>query len=96
MKVDVAGLLKAGPLTLRDLSRLTGLDGRSVRREIERERRAGAPIVSEAGRGYWMGSPVEVRRFVRSMRRRASEIIRTAEAVRGMDVCEDKARDKWR
>ena len=81
MKVDVAGLLKSGPLTLRDLSRLTGLDGRSVRREIERERRAGAPIVSGSGRGYWLGSPDEIKGFVRSMRRRARNIVEVADGV---------------
>ena len=74
-------MLRSGPLTLRELEALTGLDGRTIRRMIELERRDGVPIVSDCKRGYWIGNSDEVQHFVRSMRRRAAEIVKTAEAI---------------
>lgn len=81
----VADLLSNGPgkaVPLRSLEELTGLSSREVRRQIERERRAGALIVSDNRHGYWLAAgPEEAQRFARSMLARAGEIRRTARAV---------------
>lgn len=69
-------------LHLSDLTRLTDLSERDVRRQIEIERRSGALIVSDNRRGYWLADDVtEAQRFARSMRHRAREILRTARAI---------------
>ena len=66
----------------RELERLTGLDGRTVRLMIERERRAGVLIISNNSSGYYLtDDPAEAQRFARSMRHRAGEIVRTARAI---------------
>ena len=66
----------------RELERLTGLDGRTVRLMIERERRAGTPVLSDSSNGYYLPADYAERAaFVRSMRRRALEILKTARAV---------------
>lgn len=74
-------------ITRRDLERLTGLDGRTIRIVIERERRRGVPILSSCNsrkNGYFLASnEMETAQFVQSMRRRAHEIIKTANAVEG-------------
>lgn len=74
-------------LTISDLRRLTGLDSRVIRRQIEQERRGGCPIVSDCQRGYWLAeTQAEIETFCHSMRRRAREILRTARAVeRGVE-----------
>lgn len=72
---------ESGALTLRDLTSATGANGRAIREAIRRMRLDGVPIVS-GDNGYWIsGSPGETRRFTRSMRSRAREIMRTARAV---------------
>lgn len=69
-------------VTMHHLEVMTGMTGRKVRRQIERERRAGALIISDNRNGYYLtDSPEEARRFARSMKRRAREIIETAQAV---------------
>jgi hypothetical protein len=69
-------------VTLHHLEKMTGLSGREVRREIERERRGGELIISDNKNGYYLtDDPAEAQRFARSMRRRALEITRTARAV---------------
>lgn len=84
----IADLLCRGQenaVPLRDLCNMTGFDGRAVRRMIERERRAGVPILSSVGgtTGYFLpANPVEVERFTKSMFSRAREIALTANAVR--------------
>lgn len=60
---------------------MTGLDGRSIRLEIERARRSGIPILSDGGGYYLPATRAEVGRFVRQMRGRAKEILATAAAV---------------
>lgn len=83
----VADLLPYGEesgVTLRHLEKLTGLEGREVRRQIERERRAGTLIISNNRNGYYLtDDPAEAQRFARSMRHRAREILRTARAIEG-------------
>ena len=69
---------------LRHLEKLAGLPGREVRRQIERERRAGALIISDNQHGYFLtDDPAEAQRFARSMQHRAREILRTAWAIEG-------------
>ena len=56
-----------------------GGNGRMVRLAIERERRAGIPILSDNANGYCLpGNSAERAQFVRSMRNRAEEILKTA------------------
>lgn len=66
----------------RYLETVTGLDGRTVRAMITHERLHGTPILSDCVHGYYLPADKnEKARFVRSMRRRAGEILRAAEAV---------------
>ena len=61
---------------------MTGLDHRTIRAQIEQERRAGALIVADNKSGYWVtDDPAEAQRFARSMKHRAKEILRTARAI---------------
>lgn len=79
---DLLGVGKANAITRRDLERLTGLDGRSVRLLIERERRAGMPILADNASGYYLpASDDERAECVRSLRHRAGEIMATARAL---------------
>lgn len=84
-QVRIADLLSPGQenaVPLRHLVKLTERDGRTVRLMIERERRSGALIISDNQNGYWMATdPAEAQMFARSMRHRAGEIIRTAQAI---------------
>lgn len=84
--VKIAALLSNGAengVTLRHLEKLTNLPGREVRRQIERERRAGALIISNNCSGYYLSTdPAEAQRFARSMQHRAREILRTARAIK--------------
>lgn len=69
-------------MCLRDLISITGLDSRAVRKMIEVERRNGSPILSDNVTGYFLpDSPEEKARCVDSLRRRAQEIKRTADAL---------------
>ena len=85
MSMRIADLLSHGAengVPLRHLEKLAGLPGREVRRQIERERRAGALIISDNQHGYFLtDDPAEAQRFARSMQHRAREIWRTAQAV---------------
>ena len=86
-QAKISALLLPGrenAISRRDLEAMTGLDGRTIRLMIERERRRGTLILSDNRHGYFLSDdPVEAQRFVRSMRHRAGEILRTAEAVEG-------------
>ena len=63
----------------RQLMALTGLSDRDLRLMIEAERRRGIPILSDNQRGYWLSyDPAEIKKFSRSMKRRAAEIRLTA------------------
>ncbi len=73
-------------VSLRQLEALTGYDGRTVRLMIQRERLKGTPILADNQSGYYLpATPEEKDRCVRSMRHRAMEILRTAEAVAAGD-----------
>ena len=69
-------------VTLRELVALTGMNERLVRLEIQRERKAGKLILSNNRDGYFLPErPEDVRRFARSMSRRATEIASIARAA---------------
>ena len=77
---DLLGTGEENAVPLAHLEMLTGLDSRVIRRQIERERRQGIPILSK--RGYYLpADEYERAAFVASMRGRAKEIARTADAV---------------
>ena len=68
--------------TMRELKQVLNGDSRSIRLEIEQERRSGCPIVSDCQHGYWLAETrAEIETFCRSMRARAFEIQRTAALV---------------
>ena len=81
----VSDLLHPGAenaISRRHLMTLTGLRDRELRLLIEKERRQGVPILSDNFRGYWLSdNPDEIKRFSRSMKRRAAEIRLTAMRV---------------
>jgi len=81
----IADLLSRGAengVTLRHLKDMTGQDGRTVRRQIEAERRRGVPICADCKNGYYLPDGEDERaRCVRSMRGRAKEILLTAAAI---------------
>lgn len=67
---------------LRHLKDLLHLDGRKVRLMIRAERLAGTPILADNQTGYYLpGNDHERARCVRSMRRRAAEIVKAADAI---------------
>lgn len=67
-------------IPLRHLCSMTGINERTVRNMIAVERIEGAPILSSSG--YYLPANAEEKaRFVRSMRHRAKEILRAANAV---------------
>lgn len=69
-------------IPLHDLKAVTGWDGRTIRRMIERERRSGVPILADNSRGYFLPANYHERAAcVCSMRHRALEILRTAQAI---------------
>lgn len=84
-QTKIAALLMTGQenaIPLRELSRMTGQDGRTVRNRIERERRDGSPILSDNMTGYYHpADEKEISAFVGSMRHRAAEIELTAAVV---------------
>lgn len=86
-QAKIADLLLPGrvnAITRRDLEAITGLDGRTIRLMIERERRRGTLILSDNHHGYFLADdPAEAQQFARSMRHRAGEILRTARAIEG-------------
>jgi len=77
-KLLISDLLHTGSengTTLTELVQLTGEDERSIRRRIQRERKSGKLILSDNQSGYFLpATEDEVKRFIRSMSRRAREI----------------------
>ena len=73
---------QANAVPLRLLVSMTGIDGRKIRLMIAQERREGVPIVSDNSNGYYLAeSRAERENFCRSMRHRAQEIMKAADAV---------------
>lgn len=80
---DYLGHSQDSAITGRELCALTGLDHRTIRAQIELERRSGMLIVADNQHGYWLtDDPAEAERFSRSMEHRAREILRTARAIK--------------
>lgn len=71
--------------TGRELARLLHCDIRDITKSIERERRAGAPIVSSYGGehpGYYLAeSAEELQTYCRCLHQRAGEIFKTRRAL---------------
>lgn len=93
----IADLLLVGEqnaIPLRELESITNADGRTIRRQIEAERRSGTPILSNSRTGYFLPeTQQEVDMFVRQMKKRAREIRLTAAAVeRGASGCTKTSR----
>ncbi len=79
---DLLGHGQENAVPLQHLMTLTGLDSRTIRQRIERERRAGIPICADNMTGYFLPTnELERDRCVQSMRHRAEEIRVTAEAI---------------
>lgn len=81
----IADFLRPGAesgVTLSELQRLLGIDSRSIRLKIQRERLAGVPILADNRNGYFLpGTADELQRCVHSMKCRSREIARTARAI---------------
>lgn len=86
----IADLLHPGAenaISRRDLMALTGLSDRELRLMIESEQRQGIPILSDNIHGYFLpGDSAERDRCIRSLRRRAGEIMETAAAIEHAEV----------
>ena len=71
--------------TGRELAKLLNCDVREVTRAVERERRAGAPIVSSCNPdkpGYYLAeTAAEVQYYCRRLHQRAGEIFKTRRAL---------------
>ena len=82
---SISDLLQTGAengTTLRELVTLTGMNERAVRLKIQQERKDGKLILSNNRDGYFLPEgPEDVRRFARSMSRRAAEIAGVARAA---------------
>lgn len=79
---DLLGHGQENAVPLQHLMTVTGLDSRTIRQQIERERRAGVPICADNMTGYFLPTnELERDRCVQSMRHRAEEIRVTAEAI---------------
>ena len=82
---QIFSLLQTGAengVTLRELVAMTGMNERLVRLKIQQERKAGKLILSNNRDGYFLPEcPEDVRRFARSMSRRAAEIAGVARAA---------------
>ncbi len=81
----IASLLKKGRengITANQLAEMTGTEYRSITLRIQRERRNGAPILSDTTHGYWLAeSADELRRCASALHKRATEIRKTAKAL---------------
>lgn len=84
-RAHIADFLNPGQqnaVPLKHLKDLLHLDGRKIRLMIRAERLAGTPILADNQTGYYLpGSDHERAQCVRSMRRRAAEIARAADAI---------------
>jgi len=79
------GEANAIPISL--LATWTGWNRRDIRRQIQRERQAGACICVNNRDGYYLAdSEAERAACVRSMRHRAAEVERTARAIERAEV----------
>lgn len=78
---------KVNAIPLKHLTSITGLNGRTVRLMIATERLSGIPICADNATGYFLpANEAERDAFVRSMRHRAGEIERVADALEGASL----------
>lgn len=88
--VKIADFLSHGTdhgVHLSDLVKLTDLPERTVRQMIHQERRKHIPILSNNKDGYYLpGSEHEKDDCVRSLRKRAAEILEAADGIEGADI----------
>ncbi len=76
---DFLGVGEENAHPMRYLKSILHRDSRTIRRLIELERRRGVPILSNNQTGYYLAeNEDEIKRFTRSMRHRALEILQTA------------------
>lgn len=87
---QISDLLMHGSVNaipLRELQRLTGLDGRIIRRKIQQERKDGFCICVNNRDGYFLAdSEAEREACARSMFERAREVAATASAIAAAEV----------
>ncbi len=75
---------EAHAVTMRYLKSILHRNDRTIRLMIERERRGGTLILSDNKHGYYLaGNEDEIKKFVCSMRHRATEILHTAAIIEG-------------
>lgn len=91
---SISSLLFTGQenaVPLRYLKKVTGFDGRTVRRMIFEERLSGIPILADNLTGYFLpATQEEKQRCVRSMNHRADEIKRAARAIEVADIRQNR------
>lgn len=74
-------------VSLTQLQQWTGLDKRVIRQRIAAERFKGIPILADNKTGYYLPATEEERkRCVQSMRHRAKEIYKAAQAIETADI----------
>lgn len=87
---EISALLLRGAanaVSLRELEKITGLDGRTIRRKIQTERQGGRCICCDNQSGYYLAvDEYERDCCARSMIHRAAEIQRTARAIAAAEV----------
>lgn len=86
----ISGFLRLGQensVSLTQLQQWTGLDKRVIRQRITAERFEGIPILADNQTGYFLPATEDERkRCVRSMRHRAKEIYKAAQAIETADI----------
>ena len=88
---DYLGHSQESAVTGRELCALTGLDHRTIRAQIEQERRAGALIVADNKSGYWVtDDPAEAYEAARKLQ----SIPRNANPIRLHNRCKITGRPK--
>lgn len=92
--IDIADLLLPGRKNaqpMRQLITVTGMDSRTIRRLIQRERRAGAAICCDCATGYYLAETEEEKAAcVKSLRHRAAEIFGTARALEKAEIASEE------
>ena len=91
----ISNLLLTGEenaVPMKHIKQLVPLPNREIRRQIQLEREQHITIVSDHNGYYLAGTELERERFVRSMRHRAAEIVKVAEAVERGEIGGDQVR----
>ena len=99
MEMKVYEYLRYGKdqaIRMKDLAKTLGFKSvRDLQKQIERERAAGAVILSDShGAGYYLSNdPVELRRFTQTLNARATNTLKAAEsAQRALDAATGQQR----